>query len=717
MNLNDLKISYKIAGGFAIVLVLGIIISIVGYTSMQTVVDRVDKADDANRLVNDVLKARQQEKNFELRGYTLYGSDTEHAIQKLNKIIEEIHLQITKTKAKFNNVDNIMQIDSLSKELEKYENSINKFENIYNGQEEANALMVEKARIVEEKINELKKHQKEQINEHFGTDESAEKQKARFERYNNVELLISQMAELKVAEKNYMIKQDKKYADVWYGLIDDTFETSNKVRSEMFNEISLAKINLILNELKEYKTAGEKYIELHHESMTEEEVVVSVAKEFENIADELRTDQKDEMLSAQISANVMIISFAIIAIILGAIIAFFITKAITKPINKVVKVLDSNDLNQRCDIHQKDEVGKIGESVDNMLENVALPVKEMADKANKIAEGDMTVSLDVKAEGDVGRLVENFKRMISSMTKLITKVKKQALAAASSSEELSASSEEVNASMEQVASTIQEVAKGAQDTSRGAVQAQAASKKTGESAQAGSKSAQQVNEKMGVISATTKEGADRIKALGEKSQEIGKIVDTINNISEQTNLLALNAAIEAARAGEYGRGFAVVADEVRKLAEESGKATGQISDLISGIQGEIESSVQSMDKNTKQVDEGGVAVQKAVKSFEAIPELVENVNKSLNEMGAVAQENAAGAEEVSSSIEEVTSSMQQVSSSAQNLSQGAEELKQLVSKFKVSGSETSKEPSHETEKPEEKPKEDPSQKPATEKKA
>ena len=88
MNLNDLKISYKIAGGFAIVLVLGIIISIVGYTSMQTVVDRVDKADDANRLVNDVLKARQQEKNFELRGYTLYGSDTEHAIQKLNKIIE-----------------------------------------------------------------------------------------------------------------------------------------------------------------------------------------------------------------------------------------------------------------------------------------------------------------------------------------------------------------------------------------------------------------------------------------------------------------------------------------------------------------------------------------------------------------------------------------------------------------------------------------------------
>jgi len=233
-------------------------------------------------------------------------------------------------------------------------------------------------------------------------------------------------------------------------------------------------------------------------------------------------------------------------------------------------------------------------------------------------------------------------------------------------------------------------AKGAQNTSKGATDAQDASKKTGESAQIGSKAAAQVSDKMDIISVTTKEGAAKIKALGEKSQEIGKIVETINNISEQTNLLALNAAIEAARAGDAGRGFAVVADEVRKLAEESGKATGQISDLIGGIQNEIQSSVESMDKNTKQVDEGAAAVQEAVKSFETIPELVEDINRTLAEMSAVAQENAAGSEEVSSSVEQITSSMQQVNSSAQVMSAGAEELKQLISKFKVNNQEEEK---------------------------
>ena len=111
----------------------------------------------------------------------------------------------------------------------------------------------------------------------------------------------------------------------------------------------------------------------------------------------------------------------------------------------------------------------------------------------------------------------------------------------------------------------------------------------------------------------------KISALGEKSKEIGNIVDTINQISEQTNLLALNAAIEAARAGEAGRGFAVVADEVRKLAEESGNATQQISNLIKSIRDEIDGAVKSMSENTAQVEEGSKGVSEAVKAFEILP--------------------------------------------------------------------------------------------------
>jgi methyl-accepting chemotaxis protein len=188
---------------------------------------------------------------------------------------------------------------------------------------------------------------------------------------------------------------------------------------------------------------------------------------------------------------------------------------------------------------------------------------------------------------------------------------------------------------------------------------------------------------MSVIKRTTQEGAEKIASLGEKSKEIGQIVNTINQISEQTNLLALNAAIEAARAGEAGRGFAVVADEVRKLAEESGQATKQIRDLIGGIQTEIDSAVRSMSENTKQVEEGSKGVELAVTTFETLPQVIDAVNKSAEEVGTVAQENASGAEEVSASIEEVTSSMQQVSNAAQQMASVASELKTVVERFKL----------------------------------
>ena len=252
---------------------------------------------------------------------------------------------------------------------------------------------------------------------------------------------------------------------------------------------------------------------------------------------------------------------------------------------------------------------------------------------------------------------------------------------ASSAEELSSSAEEVNASIEETSSTIQQIAEGSSTAANQTNVVLEETKKAGEAAHHGQEAAGDVSTKMGVIKTTTEEGAAKISALGEKSKEIGNIVDTINQISEQTNLLALNAAIEAARAGEAGRGFAVVADEVRKLAEESGQATKQIRELISGIQTEIEGAVKSMDENTKQVDDGSKGVEVAVGAFEKLPVIVEAVNNAANEVASVAQENASGSQEASSAMQEVSASMQQVTSSADSLSQAAEKLKMLSRKL------------------------------------
>jgi methyl-accepting chemotaxis protein len=321
-----------------------------------------------------------------------------------------------------------------------------------------------------------------------------------------------------------------------------------------------------------------------------------------------------------------------------------------------------------------------------LMQSIVRPMKQLEDVTRTVASGDVSVTADAELlaqAGELGNLGKSFSEMTTNLHHLVTNIRSTVHTSSNSAEELSASAEEVSASIEQVSSTVQEIAKGAQTLSKSVSDVALQSKQAGESALLGSKSAQAVKQKMNAISESTQAGASQIKALGEKSKRIGDIVQTINGISEQTNLLALNAAIEAARAGDAGRGFAVVADEVRKLAEESKKATATITELIGTIQGEINTSVQTMEHNSTQVGESMTTISSAIETFEDIPIIVDQLNKAIAMISSIAEENAAGAEEVSASIEQVTSAMTQVASAAQQLSTSSSQLQQMVNKFKT----------------------------------
>jgi methyl-accepting chemotaxis protein len=195
---------------------------------------------------------------------------------------------------------------------------------------------------------------------------------------------------------------------------------------------------------------------------------------------------------------------------------------------------------------------------------------------------------------------------------------------------------------------------------------------------------------MNSIALRVKSSAKAVESLGSRSDQIGEIVGTIEDIADQTNLLALNAAIEAARAGEQGRGFAVVADEVRALAERTTRATKEISGMIKAIQHETKSAVIAMEEGVSEVAKGSDKAADSGRALEQILQQINDVNGQIHQVATAAEEQTATTSEISNNMMQITDVVAQTSRGAQEsaaaanqLSVLAEDLKRIVSQFKI----------------------------------
>jgi Methyl-accepting chemotaxis protein len=377
---------------------------------------------------------------------------------------------------------------------------------------------------------------------------------------------------------------------------------------------------------------------------------------------------------------------------------------------------------------------------------ISRPVSEVAEAANRLASGDLTVeALQVNTKDEVGDMAGAFNEMVRSLRELVTDVIRSSEELQASSEQMRETAADTARAAQQIAETIQQVAEGTgeqsrtvQETARAVEELQKAIDQIAQGAHEQAEAVRQTSEVMGQMAtavenvarnvqemtlaaqqtaAVAQEGSEtvgqtvagiaeirdavlstarKIEDLGKSSQKIGEIVQVISGIADQTNLLALNAAIEAARAGEHGKGFAVVADEVRKLAERSATSAEEIAELIQSMQAGVDEAIAAMNLGTERVEHGTELARHAGEALERILHAVRGLHAQIESIAADAEQMRLGIQRVAESMDHVasitehnTAATEEMAAQSQQVTESIENISAISEQTAASSQEVS----------------------------
>jgi len=596
--LKNLPLGLKLGIGFGVVLILTAAITLISLMGMSSIRDRVDKADDANRLVRFILEGRIKEKNFIIRKNA--NLLVEHAAT-----LKAFFAQAEATSGKFDNQTNKDQMAATAEAVRSYEKAFANYVELEHKKTANLTQMRDSAKAALTLAEELRSEQKGQFTTLLagGTAPRSELE-AKLAKADDANRIIKWILDARKNEKEYIVSKDVAYHDANLKDMQNIQALTADLETRFNDQRNLDQLKRVHEAVTQYQTEFESfYTYVQSQTMAEEEMV-KAARTADEVCRAARAEQKQAMLDDMEWANRLSLGTAGASLLLGLAAAILLTLSITRPVAKGVRFAEemaNGDFTKSLDVEQGDEIGVLAKALNNMVVKLREVVQSVGTASENIASGSEELSASAQA-------------------------------LAQGATEQAASIEEISSSMEQMASNIGQNAGNAKQTEELANKAATDARESGES----------------------------VDKTVEAMNSIAEKITIIEEIARQTNLLALNAAIEAARAGEHGKGFAVVAAEVRRLAERSGVAAAEISDLSSNSLAVADKAGKMLRQLVPDIERTASLVQEITASSNEQNAGANQVTKAIEQLDQVIQQNASASEEMASTSEELSAQGQEL---------------------------------------------------------